>query len=132
MAAMPNLPPQVQNQLLQLRQLQQQAQSVAMQKSQVDSLLHETEGALAELDKIGPEETVYRAAGTVLVKAKRDEVKANLAEKKETYALRLKTLERQEERIKKRGEELQQQIQQSLKAPGASGTPQGGRKLQLD
>ncbi len=125
MAAVPTLPPQVQNQLLQLRQLQQQAQSVAMQKNQVDSLLRETEGALAELEKIGPDDTVYRVAGTVLVKAKRDEVKANLAEKKETYALRLKTLERQEERIKKRGEELQQQIQQSLKGAGGAGAAAG-------
>ncbi|MEM3086026.1 MAG: prefoldin subunit beta [Halobacteria archaeon] len=120
-----NLPPQVQNQLVQLRQLQQQAQSVALQKSQVDSLLRETESALAELEKIGPDDTIYRAAGTVLMKAKRDEVKANLAEKKETYSLRLKTLERQEERIKKRGEELQQQLQQSLKSAGVAGPAAG-------
>ncbi len=125
MAAVPTLPPQVQNQLLQLRQLQQQAQSVAMQKGQVDALLRETESALAELEKVGPDDAIYRAAGTVLVKAKRDEVKANLAEKKETYALRLKTLERQEERIKKRGEELQQQIQQSLKGAGGAGPAAG-------
>jgi prefoldin beta subunit len=120
-----NLPPQVQNQLMQLRQLQQQAQSVALQKSQVDSLLRETESALGELEKIGPDDAIYRAAGSVLVKAKRDEVKANLAEKKETYSLRLKTLERQEERIKKRGEELQQQLQQSLKSAGAAGPAAG-------
>lgn len=120
MATTPTLSPQVQNQLLQLRQLQQQAQSVALQKSQVDSLLHETEGAISELEKIGPDDTVYRAAGTILIKAKRDEVMASLAEKKETYSLRLKTLERQEERIKKRAEELQQQIQQSLKTAGAA------------
>lgn len=121
MAAVPQLSPQLQNQLLQLRQLQQQAQAVAIQKSQVEGLLRETETALEELEKVAPDDAVYRAAGSVLVRAKRDEVRASLQEKRETYGLRLKTLERQEERIRRRADELQQQIQQGLKGGAGAG-----------
>lgn len=123
---MQQIPPQVQNQLLQLRQLQQQAQALAVQKGQLEGLLRETEAALEELEKASPDEVVFRAVGEVLVRAKRDEVKAGLADKKETYGLRLKTLERQEERIQKRASELQTQIQQSIRMEPGGGTTGAG------
>ena len=40
------LPPQIQNQLAQLQQLQQQAQAVMTQKGQIEGLIRETEAAL--------------------------------------------------------------------------------------
>ena len=46
------LPPQIQNQLAQLQQIQQQAQALAAQKNQVEINLKETELALAEIEKL--------------------------------------------------------------------------------
>ena len=82
-------------------------------------MLRESEAALDELEKIEADETIYKSVGELLIKAKRDTVKTDLAEKKETFSLRVKTLERQEERIVKRAQELQNQIQAALGAEGA-------------
>lgn len=117
---MKEISPQVQNQIMQLRQLQQQAQSIAIQKNQVDMMLKDAEAALEELGKAGAEETVYREVGEILIKSKKEDVQKDLSEKKETYSLRIKTLERQEERIMKRAQELQTQIQQALTGGGGN------------
>jgi prefoldin beta subunit len=49
-----------------------------------------------------------------MIKASKGEVKEEMAEKKETFGLRQKTLERQEERGQKRYQQLQQQLQEAL------------------
>jgi len=49
-------------------------------------------------------------------------VKVELTEKKETYDVRLKSLERQEERVQTRFQQLQQQLQKAL---GGGTAPQG-------
>jgi prefoldin beta subunit len=112
---MKELSPQLQNQILQLQQLEQHARSIALQKSQVEALLRETETAISELEKVGSEEIIYKTVGEIMIKTKKDEILASLAEKKETYSLRIKTLERQEERILRRAQELQTQVQTALR-----------------
>lgn len=111
---MNELPPQVQNQLAQLQQVQQQAQALMQQKGQVELLLKETEKALEELQKTEDDAVVYRAAGELLIKAKKDEVAKDLEEKKDSLDIRLKTLARQEERIQAKFTQLQDQIKQSI------------------
>ena len=88
------LPPQVQNQLLQLQQLQQQAQMISAQKAQLTMELKEIELALKELEKVDDKATVFKSIGGI----------------KETLEVRIKTLERQEERIKKRFDEIQNKM----------------------
>lgn len=51
-----------------------------------------------------------------MIKADKELVKEDLSEKKETYDLRLKTLERQEERVQKKYQQLQQQLREALGA----------------
>jgi prefoldin beta subunit len=87
------LPPQIQNQVAQLQQLQQQAQALAVQRSQLELSLNEA-----------------------------NQVKEELAEKKETFDVRLKSLQRQEERVQTRFQQLQQQLQKAL---GGGTVPQG-------
>ena len=104
------LPPQVQNQLLQLQQLQQQAQMISAQKAQLTMELKEIELALKELEKVDDKATVFKSIGGILVKADKQQVVDELTEKKETLEVRIKTLERQEERIKKRFDEIQNKM----------------------
>lgn len=111
---MEEIPPQIQNQLVQLRKLQQQAQSIMIQRSRLEALLREVELAIDELQKASDEDAVYMSSGEIMIRMARQKVIENLSEKKETYSLRLKTLERQEERILKRSQELQSQIEQGL------------------
>ncbi|MCK5108265.1 MAG: prefoldin subunit beta [Methanosarcinales archaeon] len=108
------IPQQVQHQLAQLQQVQQQAQALATQKAQVTSALNETEMALDELDKLDDDAVIYRNVGQLMIKSERTAVKDELAEKKETMQLRASTLERQEERIQKRFQQLQEQLRSAI------------------
>ena len=113
------LPPQIQNQLAQLQQIQQQAQALAVQKNQIEINLKETELALGELEKLDDNAVVYRAIGDLLIKTEREKTKNALIEKKDTLGLRVETIARQEERIQKRFQQLQEQLKQAIGNPVA-------------
>ena len=108
------LPPQIQNQLAQLQQLQQQAQAVITQKAQIEALIRETDAALKELDKSSDDSIIYKSVGELLFKAERPKLIEDLKEKKDMMDLRLKTMSKQEERIQSRFTQLQDQLKQSL------------------
>ncbi len=117
------IPPQVQNQLAQLQQLKVQIEAAGRQKMQVEAMLRDAENALEELEKIDENSVIYKNVGELMIKAGKEVVMEDLSERKETYDLRLKTLERQEERVQKRYQQLQQQLREALGAvtqpPGA-------------
>src|SRR5674536_40550 len=108
------LPPQIQNQVAQLQQLQQQAQALAVQRSQLELSLNEANQTLAELDKLDEKAVIFKTVGTILVRSNKDQVKEELTEKTETLDVRLKSLQRQEERVQTRFQQLQQQLQKAL------------------
>ncbi len=112
------LPPQVQNQIAQLQQVQQQAQALAQQKNQLEIMIKESDMALFELEKIDNDVPVFKNVGTFLIKADKDKTVEDLKEKKETLDLRLQTIKRQEERIQKRFTQLQEQLKTSVGSPG--------------
>ncbi|HDN65926.1 MAG TPA: prefoldin subunit beta [Methanosarcinales archaeon] len=115
------IPPQVQHQLAQLQQVQQQAQALASQKAQVTSALNEAEMALEELSKLDDDAVIYKNVGQLLIKGEHDSVATELAEKKDTMELRVRTLEKQEERIQKRFQQLQEQLRSAIGGGGAGG-----------
>jgi prefoldin beta subunit len=108
------LPPQVQNQIAQLQQLQQQAQTLLSQKSQIEMIIRETESAVKELEASDEGAVIYKSVGEVLFKADRSKLIEELKDKKDVLDLRLKTLEKQEDRIQKRFGQLQDQLKVSL------------------
>lgn len=110
------IPPQVQNLLAQLQQLKVQMEALGRQKMQVEALLRDAENALEELEKVDENALIYKNVGDLMIKASKDEVTGDMSEKKETFGLRQKTLERQEERSQKRYQQLQQQLQEALGA----------------
>jgi len=124
---MNELPPQIQNQLAQLQQVQQQAQTLLQQKGQVEMLLRETERAIEELKQSPEDADVYRGAGELLIKTKREDVLKDLEEKKDNFDVRLKSLSRQEERIQARFNQLQEQIKQALGKMQGQGAGAGPR-----
>ena len=112
------LPPQVQNQLAQLQQIQQQAQALAQQKNQLEVMLKESDMAIDELEKLDENADVFKNIGNMLIKADKNKTFEELKEKKETLGLRLQTLTRQEERIHKRFTQLQEQLKTSVGSSG--------------
>lgn len=108
------LPPQVQNQIAQLQQIQQQIQALAMQKSQVEAMQKESKMALDELERLTDDAVVYRNVGELVIKTSKEESITKLKEREETLSLRLQSISRQEERLTSRFKQLQEQIQQAL------------------
>lgn len=112
---MEKLPPQLRHQLAQFQQTQQQAQMLMTQRQQLELLLKETERALEELGKLKEDAVVYKSVGTILIKSEKDELQKSLEEQKETLDLRIKTLERQEERVVQRLREMREKLEEALR-----------------
>ena len=108
------LPPQVQERLLRLQQVQQTLQSVLAQKQQVELEITEIEQASSELQKLTDDAVIYKAIGSLLVKAARASVAADLNERKELLSTRATVLGKQEERLRSQMKELQTKLQQDL------------------
>jgi len=91
-----------------LQILEQNLQSILMQKQTFQIELAETQGALEELEKSG--EDVYKIIGQLMLKSDKPGMKAELEEKKKMLELRLKTLENQEKSITEKLEELRKEF----------------------
>ena len=108
------LPPQVQERLLRLQQLQQTLQTVMAQKQQVDMEQTEVEQTLTELGKTTDDAVIYKAIGSLLVKADKAKVTADLIERKELLTTRTTVLARQEERLRSQAKDVQTKLQEDL------------------
>ena len=111
------LPPQLQEQLVRLQQLQQTMQSVSSQKQQLELELNETDKAITELEKSTDETPVYKSVGSILVKANRQTLLVELKERKELLTTRVTVLGKQEDRTRERLKEVQEKLQERLQAP---------------
>jgi prefoldin beta subunit len=108
------LPPQVQERLLRLQQVQQTLQSVLAQKQQVEIELTEIEQALGELQNMTEDAVIYKAIGTLLVKSEKTKITTDLNERKELLNTRTTVLAKQEERLRAQLKDLQAKLQQDL------------------
>jgi prefoldin beta subunit len=109
------LPPQVQQRLLRLQQLQQTLQGILTQKQQLEMELTEVEQALDELEKLTDKATIYKSIGSLLVKSKKGKVTTDLKERKELLDMRINVLGKQEERLRSQVKELQTKLQRDLR-----------------
>jgi prefoldin beta subunit len=114
------LPPQIQQRLLRLQQLQQTMQGVMAQKQQLSLQLNEVENASSELEKLTETAVIYKSIGALLVKAEKDKVAAELTERKELLKMRVDVLAKQEERLKTQVKDLQDKLQQDLRPVSGS------------
>jgi prefoldin beta subunit len=108
------LPPNVQERLLRLQQLQQTLQTILAQKQQVEMEKTEVDQTLAELSKTSEDAVIYKAVGSLLVKAEKARVSEELAERKSLLDTRSTVMARQEERIRSQVKEAQTKLQEDL------------------
>lgn len=104
------LPPQVQMQLARLQDLQEQLRAIVLRKQQIELELREVERALKETEGLSNDVPIYKSVGALLFKTEKEKVVKELGERKEELELRIKTLERQESRVKQQLEELRKSI----------------------
>ena len=114
------LPPQIQEQLARLQQLQQTLQAVTSQKQQLEIEVAETERAVSELGKLVDESVVYKSVGSLLLRSDKQTLLSELKERKELLGTRITVLGRQEDRTKERIKELQEKLQERLRPSGNS------------
>jgi prefoldin beta subunit len=122
----PELPPLLREQLARYDQTQQNLQAVLAQKQQVEMELGETEKALEELKKASDTEAVYKFAGNLLVKVKKEDVLKELNERKELANTRKMVLSKQETRFRESLNDLQAKINEAVKPRGQPQPPPPG------
>jgi prefoldin beta subunit len=123
MSAGEQIPPWLQEQVGRMQQLQQNLQSIMMQKQHLESEHLETERALELLKKANDEDVVYKTVGSILVKSTKTNLITELEEKKELANTRLTVLSKQETRIKENLKEAETKIREMLRGPASQSGP---------
>ena len=123
MSSNPQIPPVVQEQLARLQQTQQNLQSIMMQKQQLESEKLETEKALEELKKASDDESVFKHAGTIMIKSNKKDLIDELEEQVELAKTKATLLVKQEERLKTTLKEQETKIQEIMKNPSTNTNP---------
>jgi len=117
------MPPWLQEQIMKMQQSQQSLQSVMTQKQHLDIEKAETEKALEELKKVADGDAVFKQAGTVLIKSKKQELIDELEERIEMTKTRSTVLEKQETRLKETLKEQETKITEMMKSGSANAPP---------
>jgi len=117
------MPPWLQEQIMKLQQTQQNLQSIMTQKQHLEMEKAETEKALEELKKVADGDTVFKHAGTVLIKSTKQELIGELEEKQEMAKTRVTVLEKQETRVKESLKEQESKITEMMKSGSKSSPP---------
>ena len=108
---MPDVPPELQEKINKLSMMEQSLQQFLTKKQTFQSQLIEIESALGELKKT---DKAYKIIGNVMVSADKEDMIKDLTEKKETVGLRIKTLEKQEEKMRNETSELQAEVMKKM------------------
>ena len=118
----PQMPPWLQEQIGKLQQSQQKLQSIMTQRQHLEMEKAETEKALEDLKKIADTDSVFKQAGTVLIKSDKKVLVDELEEKVELSKTRSTVLEKQEVRVKETLKEQESKITEMMKS-GATPPP---------
>ncbi|MBS3168298.1 prefoldin subunit beta [Candidatus Woesearchaeota archaeon] len=104
---------QEQGKIEQLQFLEQNIQSLLMQKQTFQQQLMEIDSALEELEKTKGKS--YKIVGAVMVESKKEDLQKELEEKKQVVNLRIKTIEKQETNLKEKASNLQAEVLKNIK-----------------
>ena len=91
----------------QLQLMEHTLQQFIMQKQTFQVQLMEMESALSELDKT---DKAYKIIGNIMVASNKDDLKKDLDSKKEVLNLRIKNIEKQEDKIRENLNKLQKEV----------------------
>ena len=117
------LPPNIQEKLSRLQQLQNTMQQLVLQKQRLDLELTESERALKTLEDVPSDAKVYKSAGSILIEKRKEDVVKELEDRREFLEMRSKVLAKQEGNTRKRITSLQESLQKELNLQLGSGGP---------
>ncbi len=90
----------------------QNLQNVLVQKQTLQIQLEEITQTIEELEKYDKDK-VYKSVGPVLIEKPKDEVMKDLVDTKEELTVKIKSMEKQEELLKKKIDELKKKLNSS-------------------
>jgi len=96
----------------QLQMLEQNLQQQLMQKQQFQTQLLEIESAISELSKT---KKAYKIVGNIMVEGNKDDLSKSLLSKKEMLDLRIRSVEKQEDALRKKAEKLREEVMKVMK-----------------
>lgn len=105
---------EVRKKVINLQNLSTSMEFLTNQKIQLESNLRETELAVEELNKVNPDEVVYKSIGGILVKSEKNKLLDEKKSLKVTMEMRLKTVDQKIERNKQAIESLRKSIQADI------------------
>jgi prefoldin beta subunit len=108
---MPELTEQQKQMVYQFQTYQQQLQSILIQKESLKLQGMEIEKALEELNAT-KNDSAYKITGNIIVSKSVDELKKDIGENKEAIEIRIKSLEKTEEKINGKLNELQEKLRE--------------------
>lgn len=122
MSSPSQLPPNIQEKLTRLQQLQNTMQQLVLQKQRLEIEMSESDRALKTLEDVSSDAKVYKSAGAILVEKNKENVVKELKDRREFLEMRSKVLYKQEgntrERLTKLQESLQKELNQQLGSVG--------------
>jgi|SRR3989344_503187 len=104
---------ETQQKIQELQNFEQTLQGMLMQKQAFQMELSETENALDELEKTTDE--VFKIVGNIMIKTSKTKTQAELKRKKELVTLRLSSIEKQENDLTKKAQDLKEEVMKKLK-----------------
>jgi prefoldin beta subunit len=108
-----DLDKETQQKIQELQTLEQNFQQILMQKQAFQIELSETENALSEIAK--SEDDIFKIVGNIMIKTDKKKTEEELKKKQELLALRLKSIDSEEQNFTKQTEELRKEVMKKIK-----------------
>ena len=93
-----------------LQMIEQNLQMLNKQKQQFQAQAFEVDGAITELEHTS---SAYKIIGGLMIQTNKETLRGELKSKKELLDLRVKTLEKQEQQIRDKAQQLREEVLKS-------------------
>lgn len=102
----------MQEKINQIQVSEQNLNALISQKQNFQTQLLEIESSLSEISKT---KSAYKIIGNIMVSTDVESLKKDLSSKKEMLDIRMKTIQKQEEKLKQRIQDIQKEVMESMK-----------------
>ncbi len=110
-----NIPEEVKKKIADFQNLEIQLQNLRNTHQYLENKRQETDLAIQELEKVGPEAVVYKSIGGILVKSERNKLLDEKKSLKVSNEMQLKTIKQKEERSLQTLENMRKSLQADFK-----------------
>ena len=99
------------NKIARLQMIEQNLQTITVQKQTFQSQTMEIENAINELNNV---KEAYKIIGQIMVASKKEDLKKDLHQKKEVLDIRIKSLDKQEKELRDKASTIQSEILKTI------------------